>query len=119
MTETAKERIYREALDEINNLAIDVAMDFEETGIGSVDCGKIMDIVNKAFFAEANQQPSNTGSLSADMRVVQYARPLLQPLTPEQAVMDNLHEMTGKRFYRIYPSFCPMCGEKLEGSGDE
>lgn len=53
------------------------------------------------------------------MRVVQYARPLLQPLTPEQAVMDNLHEITGKRFYRIYPSFCPMCGEKLEGSGDE
>ena len=63
--ETAKERIYREALDEINNLAIDVAMDFEETGIGSVDCGKIMDIVNKAFFAEANQQPSDTDQLSS------------------------------------------------------
>ena len=64
--ETAKERIYREALDEINNLAIDVAMDFEETGIGSVDCGKIMDIVNKAFFAEANQQPSSTDKLSVE-----------------------------------------------------
>ncbi|ARE11991.1 hypothetical protein [Lactococcus lactis] len=64
--ETEKERIYREALDEINNLAIDVAMDFEETGIGSVDCGKIMDIVNKAFFAEANQQPSNTDKLSVE-----------------------------------------------------
>lgn len=66
MTETAKERIYREALDEINNLAIDVAMDFEETGIGSVDCGKIMDIANKAFFSEANQQPSNTDRLSVE-----------------------------------------------------
>ena len=64
--ETAKERIYREALDEINNLAIDVAMDFEETGIDSVDCGKILDIVNKAFFAEANQQPSNTDKLSVE-----------------------------------------------------
>ena len=64
--ETEKERIYLEALDEINNLAIDVAMDFEETGIGSVDCGKIMDIVNKAFFAEANQQPSNTDKLSVE-----------------------------------------------------
>ena len=64
--ETAKERIYREALGEINNLAIDVAMDFEETGIGSVDCGKIMDIVNKAFFAEANQQPSSTDKLSVE-----------------------------------------------------
>ena len=64
--ETAKERIYREALDEINNLAIDVAMDFEETGIGSVDCGKIMDIVNKAFFAGARQQPSNTDKLSVE-----------------------------------------------------
>ena len=64
--ETEKERIYLEALDEINNLAIDVAMDFEETGIGSVDCGKIMDIVNKAFFAEANQQPSSTDKLSVE-----------------------------------------------------
>lgn len=64
--ETEKERIYREALDEINNLAIDVAMDFEETGIGSVDCGKIMDIVNKSFFAEANKQPSNTDKLSVE-----------------------------------------------------
>ncbi|MDM7655393.1 hypothetical protein QUE96_01765 [Lactococcus lactis] len=64
--ETEKERIYLEALDEINNLAIDVAMDFEETGIGSVDCGKIMDIVNKAFFEEANQQPSSTDKLSVE-----------------------------------------------------
>ena len=64
--ETEKERIYREALDEINNLAIDVAMDFEETGIGSVDCGKIMDIANKAFFAETNQQPSDTDELSVE-----------------------------------------------------
>ncbi len=64
--ETEKERIYLEALDEINNLAIDVAMDFEETGIGSVDCGKIMDIANKAFFAETNQQPSDTDSLSVE-----------------------------------------------------
>ncbi|WNV47019.1 hypothetical protein [Lactococcus phage D7138] len=64
--EKAKERIYREALDEINNLAIDVAMDFEETGIGSVDCGKIMDIVNKAFFAGARQQYSTTDKLSVE-----------------------------------------------------
>ena len=64
--ETEKERIYLEALDEINNLAIDVAMDFEETGIGSVDCGKIMDIANKAFFAETNQQPSDTDKLSVE-----------------------------------------------------
>lgn len=64
--ETEKERIYLEALDEINNLAIDVAMDFEETGIGSVDCGKIMDIVNKAFFAGARQQSSTTDKLSVE-----------------------------------------------------
>ncbi|MDV2632483.1 hypothetical protein RZO31_06290 [Lactococcus lactis] len=64
--ETEKERIYLEALDEINNLAIDVAMDFEETGIGSVDCGKIMDIANKAFFAETNRQPFTTDKLSVE-----------------------------------------------------
>lgn len=64
--ETAKERIYREALDEINNLATYVAMDFEETGIDSVDCEKIMGIVNKAFFAVARQQSSTTDKLSVE-----------------------------------------------------
>ncbi|WP_342993419.1 hypothetical protein [Lactococcus lactis] len=64
--ETAKERIYREALDEINNLATYVAMDFEETGIDSVDCEKIMGIVNKAFFAGARQQSSTTDKLSVE-----------------------------------------------------
>ncbi len=63
MTETVKERIYLEALEKINNLAIDVAMDYEETGVDSVDCGKLIEIVNKAFFSETNQQPIGTEKL--------------------------------------------------------
>ena len=85
--ETEKERIYLEALDEINNLAIDVAMDFEETGIGSVDCGKIMDIVNKAFFAEANQQPSNTDKLSVE-KLQEELESCIQTLIEESAAVN-------------------------------
>ncbi|WP_336270768.1 hypothetical protein [Lactococcus lactis] len=90
--ETEKERIYREALDEINNLAIDVAMDFEETGIGSVDCGKIMDIVNKAFFAEANQQPSSTDKLSVE-KLQEQLNTAKKALTEiAEIIDDNIHE---------------------------
>ncbi|MGX8058357.1 hypothetical protein [Lactococcus lactis] len=90
--ETAKERIYREALDEINNLAIDVAMDFEETGIGSVDCGKIMDIVNKAFFEEANQQPSSTDKLSVE-KLQEQLNTVENALTEiSEIIDDDIHE---------------------------
>lgn len=90
--ETEKERIYREALDEINNLAIDVAMDFEETGIGSVDCGKIMDIANKAFFAETNQQPSDTDKLSVE-KLQEQLNTAKKALTEiAEIIDDNIHE---------------------------
>ncbi|MDN6161921.1 MAG: hypothetical protein L0I79_04015 [Atopostipes sp.] len=90
--ETEKERIYREALDEINNLAIDVAMDFEETGIDSVDCGKIMDIVNKAFFAETNQQPSDTDKLSVE-KLQEQLNTAKNALTEiAEIIDDNIHE---------------------------
>ena len=90
--ETEKERIYREALDEINNLAIDVAMDFEETGIDSVDCGKIMDIANKAFFAETNQQPSDTDKLSVE-KLQEQLNTAKKALTEiAEIIDDNIHE---------------------------
>ncbi|MDN6140203.1 MAG: hypothetical protein L0I95_10630 [Tetragenococcus koreensis] len=90
--ETEKERIYREALDEINNLAIDVAMDFEETGIDSVDCGKIMDIVNKAFFVETNQQPSDTDKLSVE-KLQEQLNTAKNALTEiAEIIDDNIHE---------------------------
>ena len=90
--ETAKERIYREALDEINNLAIDVAMDFEETGIGSVDCGKIMDIVNKAFFAGARQQSSTTDKLSVEKLQEQLNTAKMALTEIAEIIDDNIHE---------------------------
>ena len=99
MTETAKERIYREALDEINNLAIDVAMDFEETGIGSVDCGKIMDIVNKAFFAEANQQPYNTDELSVE-KLQEHLLPYKKE-TVQKIIDEKMQLVTADEFLKL------------------
>jgi hypothetical protein len=96
--ETEKERIYLEALDEINNLAIDVAMDFEETGIGSVDCGKIMDIVNKAFFAEANQQPSNTDKLSVE-KLQEQLNSKVKALTEEIESIEKYLDKYGMSSY--------------------
>ncbi len=66
MTEAPKERIYREALEEISDLVIDVAMNFDETGVDSVDGGKLMDIVNKALSGERNQQPGSSDKLSVE-----------------------------------------------------
>lgn len=98
--ETAKERIYREALDEINNLAIDVAMDFEETGIGSVDCGKIMDIVNKAFFAEANQQPSSTDKLSVE-KLQEHLLPYKKE-TVQKIIDEKMQLVTADEFLKLH-----------------
>ena len=137
--ETAKERIYREALDEINNLAIDVAMDFEETGIGSVDCGKIMDIVNKAFFAEANQQPSSTDKLSVEklqeqlntaknaLKEIVNANDNLFLNVDGRGDLDTALDNARDALAEIGGCGCPvgavgkngLTKEELEGSGDE
>ena len=57
MAET-KENIYYQALKKLDNLAVDAAMDFEDSADGGVDCGEIMDITNKAF-ADAVNLPTN------------------------------------------------------------
>lgn len=55
MTKPEKECLYHEALKQINNLAIKVAMDFDKTGVDAVNCDKLLDIINKAFVDEIEQ----------------------------------------------------------------
>ncbi|WP_259753569.1 hypothetical protein [Lactococcus lactis] len=55
MTKPEKECLYHEALKQINNLAIKVAMDFDKTGVDAVNCDKLLDIINKAFADEIEQ----------------------------------------------------------------
>lgn len=47
------------------------------------------------------------------IRVIQHARPLLAPLTPEQALRDKLQDLTGEVYIPIQNNFCPMCGKDL------
>lgn len=44
------------------------------------------------------------------VKVIQYAAPVLAPLTPEQALRDKLTDMTGEVYARVSSNFCPMCG---------
>ena len=39
------------------------------------------------------------------------------PLTPEEALSQELVETTGWEYVRIENRFCPMCGKELEHDG--
>lgn len=43
----------------------------------------------------------------------QYMRPIIAPLTPEQALMDKLTDLTGIAYVRFSCKFCPACGRPL------
>ena len=45
------------------------------------------------------------------IKVIQYAAPMLAPLTPEQELRDRLTNMTGEVYARLESNFCPMCGK--------
>ena len=49
-------------------------------------------------------------------KTTQYARPLLAPLTEVQALRDKLLDLTGEVYVEIDAGFCPMCGQRREGS---
>lgn len=44
------------------------------------------------------------------VKVIQYAAPILAPLTPEQELRDRLANMTGEVYARLESNYCPMCG---------
>ena len=41
---------------------------------------------------------------------MQYMRPLLAPLTPEQELMDKITDITGIVYVDVKKRFCPVCG---------
>lgn len=43
-----------------------------------------------------------------------YTRSLLKPLTVEDAIMDELRDKTGIIYVPYIPSYCPVCGKKVE-----
>lgn len=47
------------------------------------------------------------------IKVIQCARPLLAPLTPEQELRDMLEDLTGESYIPIHNNYCPMCGKNL------
>ena len=52
------------------------------------------------------------------VKVIQYAAPMLAPLTPEQELRDRLTNMTGEVYARVESNYCPMCG-RLKYDGTE
>jgi len=51
-------------------------------------------------------------------KVRRYMRPILAPLTPEEAISQELTEKTGWEFIQIDNRFCPMCGKELKRGGN-
>lgn len=47
------------------------------------------------------------------LKVKQYSRPILAPLTPEDEIMQNLTEKTGWKYIQIAKKYCPMCGKEI------
>lgn len=50
------------------------------------------------------------------IRVKRIMKPLLMPLTEEQAILDYVADKYGIQYEKIRPRFCPFCGRNL---GDE
>lgn len=47
------------------------------------------------------------------VKVIQYAAPMLAPLTPAQELRDRLINMTGETYTRLVHNYCPMCGRLI------
>ena len=48
------------------------------------------------------------------IKVQQYARPILAPMTCADERMDEYTGMTGMAYIPLQKRFCPMCGRKVE-----
>ena len=49
------------------------------------------------------------------IKTTQYLRPVLAPLTREEELRQELLNITGEVYLPFVPSYCPMCGKKVEG----
>lgn len=93
-------------------------------GIGTLASPKCLEAVRMSVVALKAQQdpakldrsrweecPDCKGEVFAKRR--QYMRPVMEPLTPEQALMDKLTELTGIVYAKVKNEFCHTCGRPL------
>lgn len=70
-----------------------------------------------------NDSPKQHGKCSfcdteVYVKVKQYLMPVLSPLTHEQALRDELVNITGETYTVLHRRFCPVCGRKVKGVMD-
>lgn len=53
------------------------------------------------------------------IQVEQYLAPASAPLTHEQALHDELVNITGKAYKLLPKRYCPVCGAKMNGGTDD
>ena len=53
------------------------------------------------------------------MKCQVLARSLLAPMTPEGELRDRLEDMTGETYVNYVPTYCPICGKKVEEAENE
>lgn len=82
--------------------------------------GEDMDALNMAIAALRGAGAEGAGceycNVPLYMKVKQYAKPILAPLTPAQELRDKLLDMTGETYIQSPKKFCHMCGRKLGGA---
>lgn len=47
-------------------------------------------------------------------KAIAHSRSLLKPLTVEDELMDELRNKTGIIYIPYIPTYCPVCGKKVE-----
>ena len=47
------------------------------------------------------------------MKVQLFMRPLLQPMTVEEEIEQELQEKTGWKYVLVNNAYCPMCGKAV------
>lgn len=47
------------------------------------------------------------------IKIKQYARPIISPVTRIQELRDELINLTGETYAEIPKKFCPVCGKKV------
>ena len=46
------------------------------------------------------------------IKSIQYAKPLLAPLTRAEELRQQLQDITGEAYIQLVSEFCPVCGER-------
>ncbi len=64
-------------------------------------------------YMKLRQKPCHYCETTFFIKIIQCAKPLLAPLTPEQALRDKLQDLTGEDYRPIQNNFCPFCGRDL------